>query len=79
MLAPEPVEKTCLLIRGLHQGSGNRTAVLQGLEAFYGKVPKLTVNPQKLETGLRSNSAGIPHTSFSRIEAIAFPTFGLLL
>ena len=38
-----------------------------------------TVNLKKLETGLRSNSAGIPYTSFFRIEAIGFPTFGLLL
>ena len=31
-----------------------------------------TVNPIKLETGLRPNSAGIPYTC-------GFPTFGLLL
>ena len=37
-----------------------------------------TVNPIKLETGLRPNSAGIPYTFLSRIEAISFPTFGLL-
>ena len=36
-----------------------------------------TVNPIKLETGLRPNSAGIPYTFFLRIEAIGFPTFGL--
>ena len=35
--------------------------------------------PKKLETGLRSNSAGIPYTLVLRIEAIGFPTFGLLL
>ena len=35
-----------------------------------------TVNPIKLETGLRPNSAGIPHTLLLRIEAIGFPTFG---
>ena len=39
----------------------------------------LTVNPVKLETGLRPNSAGIPFTLLLRIEAIGFPTFGLLL
>ena len=39
----------------------------------------MTVNPIKLETGLRPNSAGIPHTLLLRIEAIGFPTFGLLL
>ena len=32
-----------------------------------------------METGLRSNSAGIPYTSLFRIEALGFPTFGLLL
>ena len=38
-----------------------------------------TVNPIKLETGLRPNSAGIPFTLLLRIEAIGFPTIGLLL
>ena len=37
------------------------------------------VNPKKLETGLRTNSAGIPYTLLLRIEAIGFPTFGFLL
>ena len=37
------------------------------------------VSPKKLETGLRTNSAGIPYTLLIRIEAIGFPTFGLLL
>ena len=36
----------------------------------------ITVNPIK---GLRPNSAEIPHTLLFRIEAIGFPTFGLLL
>ena len=36
--------------------------------------PGFTVN-----TGLRPNSAGIPYTLLLRIEAIGFPTFGLLL
>ena len=36
-------------------------------------------NPKKLETGLRTNRAGIPYTLLLRIEAIGFPTFGLLL
>ena len=35
--------------------------------------------PKKSETGMRSNSAGIPYTLRLRIEAIEFPTFGLLL
>ena len=38
-----------------------------------------TVNPKKLETGLRPISAGIPYTLLLGIEAIRFPTFGLLL
>ena len=36
------------------------------------------VNPIKLETGLRPNSAGIPYTLLLRIEAIGFPTFWLM-
>ena len=40
---------------------------------------RYTVNPIKLETGLRPNSAGIPYTLLLRIEAIGFPTLGLLL
>ena len=44
------------------------------------QVPnKHIINPEKLETGLRTNSAGIPYTLPLRIEAIGFPTFGLLL
>ena len=38
-----------------------------------------TANARKLETGLRPNRAGIPYTLLLRIEAIGFPTFGLLL
>ena len=38
-----------------------------------------TLNPIKLETGLRPNSAGIPYTLLLRTEAVGFPTFGLLL
>ena len=37
-----------------------------------------TVNPLKLETGLRPNSAGIPFTLLLRIEAIGSPTWLLL-
>ena len=40
---------------------------------------EFTVDPIMLETELRPNSAGIPYTLLLRIEAIAFPTFGLLL
>ena len=36
-----------------------------------------TVNPIKLETGLRPTSAEIPYTLLLRMEAIGFPTFGL--
>ena len=38
-----------------------------------------TVNSIKLETGLRPNGAGVPYTLLLRIEAMRFPTFGLLL
>ena len=38
-----------------------------------------TVNPIKLETGSRPNSAGIPYTLLLRVGAAGFPTFGLLL
>ena len=38
-----------------------------------------TANSIKLETGLRPNSAGRPYTLLLRIEALRFPTFGLLL
>ena len=38
-----------------------------------------TLNSIKLETGLRPNTAGIPYTLLLRIEAIGFPTVGLLL
>ena len=34
---------------------------------------------KKLETGLWPNSAGIPYTLLLRIEAMGFPSFGLLL
>ena len=37
------------------------------------------VNPETLETGLRTNSSGIPYTALFRIEAIGFPTLGRLL
>ena len=39
----------------------------------------VTVNPKKLETGFRPNSAGIPYTLLLRIGAMGFPIFGLLL
>ena len=35
------------------------------------------MSPRKLETGLRTNSAGIPYALLLRIEAIVFPTFDL--
>ena len=40
---------------------------------------RVTVNPRKLETFLRTNSAGIPYTLLLGIEAIEFPTFWLVL
>ena len=36
----------------------------------------LQKTPKRLETGLRTISAGIPYTLPERIEAIGFPTFG---
>ena len=59
---------------------GNPSTIwaLSGFQ-LYGVYCSCKVNPKKLETGLRPNSAGIPHTLLSRIEAIGFPTFGLLL
>ena len=43
-----------------------------------GSFRGFTVNTIVLETGLRQNSAGIPHTLLLRFEAMGFPTFGLL-
>ena len=40
---------------------------------------KLMVNPKKLETGLRTISAGIAYALLLGIDASGFPTFGLLL
>ena len=54
---------------------GNRSVPRRG---FPLPIPSI-VNPKMLETGLRTNSAGIPYTLLLRIEAIGFPTFGLLL
>ena len=48
------------------------------LNGSWGLLPYI-VNPIKLETGLRPNSAGIPYTLLLRIEAMGFPTFRLLL
>ena len=45
----------------------------------WGPLASHIVNPIKLETGLWPNSAGIPYKLILRIEAIGFPTFGLLL
>ena len=50
-----------------------------GLQGHLFSSDACIVNPKKLETGLRTNSAGIPYTLLLRIEAIGFPTFGLLL
>ena len=48
-----------------------------GLEAKSSETP--IVIPKKLETGLRTNSAGIPYTLLLRIGVVGFPTFGLLM
>ena len=52
-----------------------------GVEAMlmYSLTEAPTVNPKKLEAGLRTNSAGITYTLLLRIEATGFPTFGHLL
>ena len=49
------------------------------LQVFESLGLGFTVNPIKLETGLRPNSAGIPYTLVLGIEAMGFPTFWLLL
>ena len=61
-----------------HLGS-NREYMVGLVREFLEMSSWITANPRKLETGLRSNSAGIPYTLLLRIEAIGFPTFGLLL
>ena len=48
-------------------------------ENLFCTIYPIIVNPKKLEAGLRTNSAGIPYTLLLGIEAIGFPTFGLLL
>ena len=52
---------------------------LRALPLSLQDLPAVTVNPIKLETGLRPKSAGIPYTLLLRTEATGFPTFGLLL
>ena len=59
---------------------GSFKGSFEGSIGFYeGLGFRVTVNPIKLETGLRLNSAGIPYTLLLRIEAIGFPAFWLLL
>ena len=53
---------------------GSPILYLKGMRIIYP-----TVNSIKLETGLRLNTAGVPYTLLLRIEAMRFPTFGLLL
>ena len=36
------------------------------------------MNPRKLETQIRTNTAGIPYALLLRIEDIGFPTFAIL-
>ena len=45
--------------------------MMHGLQPFCrsGDFCRRIVNPKKLETGLRTNSAGIPYTLLLRIEA----------
>ena len=65
------VERALYLMRVVQVGLIQELFSL--LPGFY------TVNPIKLETGLRPNGAGIPYTLLLRIEAMGFPSFGLLL
>ena len=61
----------------IQDGQQFESTVLQPLRS---RVTRgFIVNLRKLENGLRPNSAGIPYTLLLRIEAIGFPTFGLLL
>ena len=58
--------------------SGDVEGICRDLQ---GALKGLIINPKKLETGLRTNSAGIPSPLplLLRNEAIGFPTFGLPL
>ena len=59
-------------------GSAYTEALDSGWQGV-GIARRLRQTPQKLETGSRTASAGIPYILLLRIEAIGFPTFGLLL
>ena len=48
-------------------------------DPFFLRLSSSTVNPRKLETFSRTNSAGIPYALLVGIEAVEFPTFWLLL
>ena len=81
-IVPDVSTSSCTQIYGrLIRGAG-KSIVTEGLPPFLqlpASFQALIVNPKKLETGKRTNSAGLPHTLLFRIEAIGFPTFGLLL
>ena len=64
--------------KGLGTGgiTPNKSPRVKGYRIF---GHRSTVNAIKLETGFRPNSAGIPYALLLRIEAIGFPTLGLLL
>ena len=65
---------------GVYAGSHCRRSGRDEVLGAWGLgVKRFTVNPIKLETGLRPNSAGIPYTLLLGIEAMEFPTFWLLL
>ena len=67
-------------VQGLSVKYGLRVEGLKVAHRFAGCMrAQFIVNPIKLETGLRPNSAGITYTFLLRIEAMGFPTFGLLL
>ena len=58
---------------------GTLKGLLKGILKGIYRAIGIIVNPIKLETWLRPNSAGIPYTLLLRIKAIGFPTFRLLL
>ena len=64
---------------GVSESGGPEYSTLNGRIPVIGTPKKGTpsfriVNPKKLETGLRTISAGIPYTWLLRIEAIGFPS-----
>ena len=72
-------QQTACTSEALHRGLLEFGGVVHGQQGPKRLWLGFTVNPTKLETGSRLNSAGIPYTLLLRIEATGFPTFRLLL